>query len=37
MSKFPNVDIEAVKQHFPNVDLETIKTLKRARGHHVPE
>ncbi|XP_072757605.1 large ribosomal subunit protein uL29m [Anoplolepis gracilipes] len=37
MSKFPNMDLEAVKEQFPNVDIERLKTLKRARGHHVSE
>lgn len=34
--KFPNLDLEAVKEKFPNVDVERVKTSKRARGHIVP-
>lgn len=36
MKKFPNLDLEAVKEQFPDVDIEAIKASKKARGHVVP-
>ncbi|XP_011167091.1 39S ribosomal protein L47, mitochondrial [Solenopsis invicta] len=36
MKKFPNMDLEAVKEQFPDVDIEATKSSKRARGHTVP-
>lgn len=36
IKRFPNVDIEALKQQFPNVDIEATRSSKRARGHTVP-
>jgi len=34
--KFPNLDLEAVKEQFPDVDVERVKASKKARGHIVP-
>jgi len=34
--KFPNLDLEAVKEQFPDVDVERAKGSKKARGHIVP-
>ncbi|KAG5344574.1 RM47 protein, partial [Acromyrmex heyeri] len=34
--KFPNLDLETVKERFPDVDVEKVKTSKKARGHIVP-
>lgn len=34
--KFPNLNLETVKEQFPNVDVEAVKASKRARGHTVP-
>ncbi|XP_050428636.1 39S ribosomal protein L47, mitochondrial [Adelges cooleyi] len=36
MKRFPNMDMEAVKQQYPSVDIEKIKNYKKARGHYVP-
>lgn len=33
--KFPNLDLEAVKEQFPDVDIKAVKETKRARGHIV--
>jgi len=34
--RFPNLDLEAVKEQFPDVDIERIKSSRKARGHIVP-
>lgn len=34
MKRFPNLDLEAVKQQFPSVDIEKIRYHKKTRGHH---
>lgn len=36
MRKFPNMDLEAVKEQFPDVDIEKTKASKRAKSHTVP-
>ncbi|TGZ58402.1 large ribosomal subunit protein uL29m [Temnothorax longispinosus] len=36
MRKFPNLDLEAVKEQFPNVNVEKVKESRRARSHTVP-
>ncbi|XP_050536093.1 39S ribosomal protein L47, mitochondrial [Daktulosphaira vitifoliae] len=36
MKRYPNLDMEAVKQQFPSVDIEKIKDYKKARGHFAP-
>jgi hypothetical protein len=33
MKRFPNLDLEAVKQQFPSVDIEKIRYHKKTRGH----
>ncbi|XP_046741437.1 39S ribosomal protein L47, mitochondrial [Diprion similis] len=37
MKRFPNLDLEAVKQQYPGVDIENIKSHKKAQGHFVPQ
>jgi hypothetical protein len=34
MKRFPNLDLEAVKEQFPSVDIEKIRYSKKTRGHH---
>jgi len=36
MKRFPNMDMEAVKQQYPSVDIEKIKNYSKVRGHYVP-
>lgn len=31
--RFPNVDVEALKEEYPNVDIEKAREHKLARGH----
>ena len=33
MKRFPNLDLEAVKQQFPSVDIDKIRDHKKTRGH----
>jgi len=33
MKRFPNLDLEAVKQQFPSVDIDKIRYNKKTRGH----
>ncbi|KAJ9600854.1 hypothetical protein L9F63_000966 [Diploptera punctata] len=33
MRRFPNLDMEAVKEQFPSVNIEKIRNSKKARGH----
>ncbi|XP_015516017.1 39S ribosomal protein L47, mitochondrial [Neodiprion lecontei] len=37
MKRFPNLDLEAVKEQYPDVDIENLKSQKKARGHFVPQ
>ncbi|EZA48176.1 39S ribosomal protein L47, mitochondrial [Ooceraea biroi] len=37
LRRFPNVDLEALKEQFPNVDIKAAKASKVARGHYAPE
>ncbi|KAI4465219.1 ribosomal protein l47 mitochondrial-related [Holotrichia oblita] len=36
LKRFPNMDMEALKQQYPDVDIEKAKNCKRSRGHFVP-
>ncbi|VVC44192.1 Ribosomal protein L47, mitochondrial [Cinara cedri] len=36
MKRFPNLDMDAVKQQYPTVDIEKIKNYHKVRGHYVP-
>ncbi|XP_054271593.1 39S ribosomal protein L47, mitochondrial [Macrosteles quadrilineatus] len=36
MRRFPNLDLEAVKEKFPEVDVDKLKDLDKARGHWLP-
>lgn len=36
MKRYPNMDMEAVKQQYPSVDIEKIKSYHKVRGHYVP-
>ncbi|XP_046669686.1 39S ribosomal protein L47, mitochondrial [Homalodisca vitripennis] len=36
MRRFPNLDLEAIKEKYPDVDIEKIKNSDEARGHWVP-
>lgn len=33
MKRFPNLDLEAVKQQFPSTDIDKIRYNKKTRGH----
>ncbi|PNF21501.1 hypothetical protein B7P43_G13515 [Cryptotermes secundus] len=33
MKRFPNLDLQAVKEQFPSVDIEKIRYHKKTRGH----
>jgi large subunit ribosomal protein L47 len=35
--RFPNVDMEALKEQFPHVDIEAAKASRRANGHYIPQ
>ncbi|XP_022171209.1 39S ribosomal protein L47, mitochondrial isoform X1 [Myzus persicae] len=36
MKRYPNMDMDAVKQQYPTVDIEKIKSYHKVRGHYVP-
>lgn len=36
IKRFPNLDMNAVREQFPSVDIEKAKNHNRARGHSVP-
>ncbi|XP_015364705.1 PREDICTED: 39S ribosomal protein L47, mitochondrial [Diuraphis noxia] len=36
MKRYPNMDMDAVKQQYPTVDIEKIKNYHKVRGHYVP-
>uniref|UniRef100_A0A1B6MMC2 Large ribosomal subunit protein uL29m n=1 Tax=Graphocephala atropunctata TaxID=36148 RepID=A0A1B6MMC2_9HEMI len=36
MRRFPNLDLEAVKEKFPDVDVDKLKNSDAARGHWIP-
>lgn len=36
MKRYPNLDMDAVKQQYPSVDIEKIKNYHKVRGHYVP-
>ena len=33
VKRFPDLDLEAVKEKYPSVDIEKILTNKKTRGH----
>jgi len=35
--RFPNIDMEALKEQFPNVDIKATKVSNRARGHYTSQ
>lgn len=35
LRRFPNMDIDALKEKYPSVDVEKVKRYKRAQGHFV--
>jgi len=35
--RFPNMDMEALKEQFPNVDIKATKVSSRARGHYISQ
>lgn len=37
LRRFPNMDMEALKEQYPDVDIEKCKANPRARGHFVPK
>lgn len=36
MKRYPNMDMEALKQKYPSVDIEKIKNYSKVNGHYVP-
>ncbi|KAG8224582.1 hypothetical protein J437_LFUL003101 [Ladona fulva] len=34
MKRYPDLDLEAIREQYPDVDIEKAKEGKRARGHH---
>lgn len=34
--RFPNVDVEALKEKYPSVDIEKTRQNRRAQGHFIP-
>jgi len=36
MKRYPNMDMDAVKEQYPSVDIEKIKNYRKVRGHYVP-
>ncbi|XP_076253935.1 mitochondrial ribosomal protein L47 [Rhynchophorus ferrugineus] len=37
LKRFPNMDMEALKQQYPDVDIEKAKNNHKCRGHFVPK
>ncbi|KAI5645252.1 mitochondrial 39-S ribosomal protein l47 (MRP-L47) domain-containing protein [Phthorimaea operculella] len=37
LKRFPNLDLEAVKEQYPDVDIEKAMRTKKARGHFMPK
>lgn len=37
LKRFPNMDLEAVKEQYPDVDIKKCLENKKSRGHFVPE
>lgn len=37
MKRFPNLDIEAVKEEYPEVDIDKCRQAKKARGNFLPK
>ncbi|KRT79878.1 hypothetical protein AMK59_7624, partial [Oryctes borbonicus] len=36
LRRFPNMDMQALKEQYPDVDIERAKNSSRSRGHFVP-
>ncbi|KAL1116769.1 hypothetical protein AAG570_005241 [Ranatra chinensis] len=37
LRRFPDMDMEALKEQYPTVDIERVKRWKKATGHFVPK
>ncbi|EFA03754.1 large ribosomal subunit protein uL29m [Tribolium castaneum] len=37
LNRFPNMDMQALKEQYPDVDIEKAKASRRHRGHFVPK
>ncbi|CAH1183534.1 unnamed protein product [Phaedon cochleariae] len=37
MNRFPNMDMEAVKEQYPDVDIEKAKSSRKYKGHFLPK
>ncbi|XP_068630597.1 large ribosomal subunit protein uL29m [Battus philenor] len=37
LKRFPDMDMEKLKEEYPNVDIEKAKRTKKARGHFFPK
>lgn len=36
MKRYPNMDMEVLKEQYPSVDIEKIKNYSKVNGHYVP-
>ncbi|XP_014479560.1 PREDICTED: 39S ribosomal protein L47, mitochondrial [Dinoponera quadriceps] len=37
LRRFPNMDLEALKEQYPNIDLKMVKQLNKSIGHVAPQ
>lgn len=37
LKRFPDMDMQALKEQYPNVDLERARNSRKCRGHFVPK
>ncbi|XP_022899910.2 large ribosomal subunit protein uL29m [Onthophagus taurus] len=37
LKRFPNIDLEAIKEQYPDVDINKAKNSRKCRGHFVPK
>lgn len=37
LKRFPDMDMEALKEQYPDVDIEKAKNSRKCRGHFVPK
>lgn len=36
MKRYPNMDMEVLKEQYPSVDIKKIKNYSKVNGHYVP-
>lgn len=36
MKRYPNMDMDTLKEQYPSVNIEKVKNYSKIRGHYVP-